>query len=161
MNKALFLDRDGVININIPHTYEIDQFHFIPGIFDFCKKFQDKGYLLFVITNQSGIARGLYTREDFNKLTQWMTQVFRSNGVIITKVYFCPHHPDFTGPCECRKPRPGMILKAKKEFNLDLSLSVLVGDKISDIKAGENAGIENNLLFDGDFNDLLPKINTL
>ncbi len=90
-----------------------------------------------------------------------MTQVFRSNGVIITKVYFCPHHPDFTGPCECRKPRPGMILKAKKEFNLDLSLSVLVGDKISDIKAGENAGIENNLLFDGDFNDLLPKINTL
>ncbi|MGD0341022.1 MAG: HAD-IIIA family hydrolase [Bacteroidales bacterium] len=88
----------------------------------------------------------MYTVKDFLKLTEWMTREFMKNGIIISKVFYCPHYPDITGPCECRKPNPGMILKAKEEFDLDLSQSVLIGDKESDLEAGRRAGIpESNL----------------
>jgi D-glycero-D-manno-heptose 1,7-bisphosphate phosphatase len=146
MNKALFLDRDGVINIDKVHLSRIEDFEFSPGIFDLCRKYSDNGFKIFVITNQAGIAKGLYSTEDFLRLTEWMTGEFKKNGITITKVYFCPHHPDITGSCDCRKPKPGMILKAKEEFDLDLSESVLIGDMESDLQAGRNAGIpENNL----------------
>jgi len=150
MNKALFIDRDGVINVDKVHVFLKEDFEFTPGIFDLCRSYQDKGFLIIVITNQAGIAKGIYTEDDFLKLTDWMTREFKKKGITISKVYYCPHHPDFTGPCECRKPKPGMILKAKKEFDLDLSESVLIGDKESDLQAGRNAGIpENNLhMFD-------------
>jgi D-glycero-D-manno-heptose 1,7-bisphosphate phosphatase len=143
MKKALFLDRDGVINIDKNYLYQIDDFEFIDGIFDLCKKYQDKGYLIIVITNQAGIARGYYSVNDFNKLTHWMTEQFLTKGILLSKVYFCPHHPDFDQDCNCRKPKPGMLLKAAKDFNLNLSQSVLIGDKQSDIDAGSNAGIKN------------------
>jgi len=146
MNKALFLDRDGVINIDKVHLSRIEDFEFSPGIFDLCRKYSDNGFKIFVITNQAGIAKGLYSTEDFLRLTEWMTGEFKKNGITISKVYFCPHHPDITGSCDCRKPKPGMILKAKEEFDLDLSESVLIGDMESDLQAGRNAGIpENNL----------------
>lgn len=146
MNKALFLDRDGVINIDKRHLYLKEEFVFTPGIFDLCKKYLEAGYIILVITNQAGIAKGLFTKEDFLKLTDWMIGQFLNNGVIISKVYYCPHHPDITGFCECRKPNPGMILQAIKEFNLDISECVLIGDMESDIEAGRNAGIpEPNL----------------
>jgi D-glycero-D-manno-heptose 1,7-bisphosphate phosphatase len=150
MNKALFIDRDGVINVDKVHVFLKEDFEFTPGIFDLCRSYQDKGFLIIVITNQAGIAKGIYTEDDFLKLTDWMTREFKKKGITISKVYYCPHHPDFTGPCECRKPKPGMILKAKKEFDLDLSESVLIGDKESDLQAGRNVGIpEFNLhLFD-------------
>jgi D-glycero-D-manno-heptose 1,7-bisphosphate phosphatase len=150
MNKALFIDRDGVINIDKVHVYLKEEFDFTPGIFDLCRKYSDAGFLIIVITNQAGIAKGIYTESDFLKLTEWMTGEFRKNGIKISKVYFCPHHPDISGPCECRKPKPGMILKAKEEFDLDLLQSVLIGDKETDLQAGRSAGIpENNLhLFD-------------
>lgn len=150
MNKALFIDRDGVINVDKVHVFLKEDFEFTPGIFDLCRSYQDKGFLIIVITNQAGIAKGIYTEDDFLKLTDWMTREFKKKGITISKVYYCPHHPDFTGPCECRKPKPGMILKAKKEFDLDLSESVLIGDKENDLQAGRNAGIpELNLhLFD-------------
>jgi D-glycero-D-manno-heptose 1,7-bisphosphate phosphatase len=146
MRKALFLDRDGVINIDKNYVYKIEDFEFIDGIFDTCKTYQANDYLIFVITNQAGIARGFYTEDDFWKLTDWMVAQFAKNGVTITKVYFCPHHPKFTGKCDCRKPNPGMILKAQQEFNIDLSNSTLIGDKQSDIDAGSNAGILNLIL---------------
>jgi D-glycero-D-manno-heptose 1,7-bisphosphate phosphatase len=99
-----------------------------------------------VITNQAGIAKGIYTEADFIRLTDWMVEQFQNNGITISKVYHCPHHPDITGPCECRKPGPGMILRAIKEFDLDISQCVLIGDKETDLDAGRRAGIpESNL----------------
>ena len=146
MKKALFLDRDGVINKEKNYLYKIEDFEFIDGVFETCKYFQDKGYLLVIITNQAGIARGKYSEDDFKALTLWMLEQFAENGIQITQVYHCPHHPDFSGECSCRKPKSGMILEAQKEFEIDLKNSILVGDKNSDIKAGLNARIEKNYL---------------
>lgn len=148
MNKALFIDRDGVINVDKGHVFLKEDFEFSAGIFDLCRQYMDKGFLIIVITNQAGIAKGIYTEKDFLKLTTWMIQQCKNNGVIITKVFYCPHHPDISGPCQCRKPNPGMILKAVGEFDLDISECVLIGDKESDLQAGRNAGIpEKNLHF--------------
>jgi len=146
MKKALFLDRDGVINKEKCYLYRIEDFEFISGVFETTKYFQNLGYLLIIITNQAGIARRKYTLEDYNKLTQWMLTKFEENSVKIDKVYFCPHHPDFTGECECRKPKPGMLHQASQEFNIDLKNSILVGDKNTDIEAGKSAGIGFNFL---------------
>jgi D-glycero-D-manno-heptose 1,7-bisphosphate phosphatase len=143
-NKALFLDRDGVINIEKNYVVKISDFQFTPGIFRIIKNYQKKGFLIFVITNQSGIARNYYTREDLEKLNSWMIKQFKEKGIIITKIYYCPHHPDFTGECQCRKPKPGMIIEATKEFNIDPGKSVLIGDKESDILAGKTAQIGKN-----------------
>ncbi len=143
MKKALFLDRDGVINIEKNYVYRINDFEFTKGIFDLCRQYQNDGYLIFVVTNQAGIARGIYSEKDFLILTDWMIKKFKEDGIDIARVYYCPHHPDFTGNCTCRKPEPGLILKAAEEFNLDLPNSVVIGDKESDIMAGYNAGIQN------------------
>jgi D-glycero-D-manno-heptose 1,7-bisphosphate phosphatase len=146
MNKALFIDRDGVINVDRVHVYQVKDFVFTEGIFDLCRKYLESGYLILVITNQAGIAKGLYSEDDFLKLTEWMTGQFRDRGILISKVYYCPHHPDVTGPCECRKPNPGMIINAIKEFDLDIKQCVLIGDHETDLEAGRRAGIpESNL----------------
>ena len=152
MNKALFLDRDGVINFDSGYSCEIENFKFIPGIFSLAKEAQKKSYLIFIITNQSGIARGFYSEEKFLELTQWIENEFQKNGIKITKTYFCPFHTDakiskYKKDSFDRKPAPGMILTAAEEFNLDLKNSVLIGDKSSDIEAGKNAGITKNILF--------------
>lgn len=152
MNKALFLDRDGTINVEKNYVYRIEDFEFIPGVLNLIRGYYNSGYLIFVITNQAGIVRGFYTENDYNILTEWMKEEFIRNGIEITKVYHCPHHPDYTGTCRCRKPNPGMILQAIHEFNIDSVNSVLIGDKKSDILAGENAGIGKNLYI----HDLLP-----
>jgi D-glycero-D-manno-heptose 1,7-bisphosphate phosphatase len=146
MEKALFIDRDGVINVDKVHVFRQEDFEFTKGIFDLCRKYLDEGYLIIVITNQAGIAKDIYKEEDFRKLTAWMIEQFAERGIKISKVYHCPHHPDFTGPCECRKPNPGMILQAIKDFDLDIDQCILIGDKESDLQAGRNAGIpESNL----------------
>ncbi len=142
--KALFLDRDGTINIEKNYVYKIEDFEFIDGIFELIKSYQKNGFQIFIITNQAGIARGFYTEDDYAKLTQWMLGQFKIRGIEITETYYCPHHPEITGKCNCRKPSPGMILKAIEEFNIDPEKSVLIGDKKSDILAGENAGIRKN-----------------
>ncbi len=147
-NKALFLDRDGVINIEKDYLYKIDDFEFIKGIFDLCKYYQGLGYLIIVVTNQSGIARDYYDEDDFNILTAWMIQKFSEQDIDIAKVYHCPHHPDISGECECRKPNPGMFLEAKKEFNLDMENSLMIGDKERDIEAALNSGVIHTYLFD-------------
>ena len=144
-NKALFLDRDGTINIEKNYIYKIEDFTFIDGIFELILHYQNLGFLIVVITNQSGIARGFYSENDFLKLTEWMVGRFNEKGISIAKVYHCPHHPDITGACNCRKPQPGMILQAAEEFSIDLENSVLIGDKKRDIQAGQNAGIGKNL----------------
>lgn len=148
MNKALFLDRDGVINVEKNYLYKKDDFEFIDGIFELCKHYQELGYLIFVVTNQSGIARKYYSEDDFLELSEWMITAFKEKGIEIQKVYYCPHHPEISGECRCRKPKPGMILDAAKEYDVDLSQSLLVGDKERDIEAAINAGIHKTYLFD-------------
>ena len=143
---AVFLDRDGVINEERNYVYKIDEFHFIDGIFDACREMSKAGYRLIIITNQAGIARGYYTEDDFHRLTRWMLNEFQQHGVEFNDVYYCPHHPDhgvaeYRRNCTCRKPAPGMILRAAKEHSLDLRRSILVGDKGSDIEAGRAAGV--------------------
>jgi D-glycero-D-manno-heptose 1,7-bisphosphate phosphatase len=152
-NRALFLDRDGVINVEKNYVVKIPDFEFIPEIFGIIKKYQDQGFLIFVVSNQAGIARKFYTEADVIKLNNWMVEEFKKKGIIITDVYYCPHHPDFTGECECRKPKPGMLMKAIGKYNIDPSESVLIGDKESDIQAGENAHIGKNIYIQ----DLLKK----
>ncbi|RAP35569.1 D-glycero-beta-D-manno-heptose-1,7-bisphosphate 7-phosphatase [Candidatus Marinamargulisbacteria bacterium SCGC AAA071-K20] len=145
MSKAVFLDRDGVINVDSGYVHSKEKFIFIENIFDLCLHLQNLGYLLIVITNQSGIDRGYYTEETFNQLSKWMTDTFKKNHIEISKVYYCPDTPEKA--TFMRKPNPGMILNAKEEFDIDLDKSWLIGDKLTDIEAGENAKINNLILF--------------
>ncbi|MBN2862287.1 MAG: HAD family hydrolase [Bacteroidales bacterium] len=146
MNKALFLDRDGVINMDNVHVFRKENFVSNEEIFAICRKYIDAGFIILVVTNQAGIAKGLYTEDDFIRLTKWMVKQFRKRGITISKVYHCPHHQDVTGLCECRKPNPGMLLKAIEEFDLNIAECELIGDKETDMEAGRRAGIpEKNL----------------
>lgn len=149
-NKALFLDRDGVINVDKHHVYKIEDCEFIEGIFDLCRQAKRKGYKLIVVTNQAGIAKGIYTEEDYFKFRDYVHAEFEKQGCPIDAEYYCPYHIEGQGKyrkdSEDRKPNPGMILKAAKDFNIDLSQSILIGDKESDIEAGKNAGVATNIL---------------
>lgn len=150
--RALFLDRDGVINVNHGYVHTRERFDFIEGIFDLCRMARQLGYLLIVVTNQAGIGRGYFTEQDFHALTDWMLEEFRRRNADISKVYFCPYHPEhgiggYKREAECRKPNPGMILEAARDFALDLSACVLVGDKSSDVEAGRRAGVGCNILY--------------
>ena len=152
--RALFLDRDGVINTEINYLYKIEDFEFINGIFDLCRKAVEYNYRIIVITNQSGIARGYYNETDLEKLTKWMMREFAGYGIEISRVYACPHLIDadleaYRCDCQARKPNPGMLLQAKEDFNLDLSESIFVGDKESDMEAGLRAGVGSLILLDG------------
>jgi len=141
--KALFLDRDGVINYDFEYLYKIENFDFIPNIFDLCRDYLKNEYKIFVITNQSGIARGFFTVEDLDVLHKWVLDRFLEQGVKISKIYSDITHPDFSlDESFNRKPNPGMILQAENDFNIDLSRSVLIGDKDSDVQCGINAKIK-------------------
>lgn len=150
MRKALFLDRDGVINIEKDYLYKIEDFQFMDGIFELCKYYKNLDFLIFVVTNQSGIARKYYSEEDFTLLTNWMVEEFLKNGIEIEEVYHCPHHPIISGTCSCRKPNSGMLLEAQLQYNIDLTKSIIIGDKERDIEAGINAGIRESYLLDED-----------
>jgi len=141
--KAIFLDRDGVINIEKNYLYKIEDFEFIDGVFDSLRYIQSKGYKLFIITNQSGINRGYYSVDDFNKLTNWMLKQFEQNNIIISQVEYCPHIP--SDNCDCRKPKTKMIDNILKNYNIDLNNSWLIGDKDSDILCAKSANIKNTI----------------
>ena len=143
---SLFLDRDGVINHEKHYLYKISDFEFIDGVIPALQSFSNQDYAIFIITNQSGIARGIYTEQDYHILTEWLLQQFQHFHIHIQKIYYCPHHPSVNGYCPCRKPEPGMILQAAREFQLTLDKAILVGDKNSDIEAGIRAGIQHNYL---------------
>lgn len=137
--KALFLDRDGVINVDYGHVHKKEDFHFVPGIFEFCKKYLAKGYIIVVVTNQAGIAKGLYSKNAFLELNSYMLDEFNKAGIKIANVYYCPHKPEDN--CECRKPKPGLFKKAISDLNIAPELSIAIGDKISDLEAAHAAGI--------------------
>ena len=142
--KTIFLDRDGVINKEIKYLHKIEDFEFIDGVFNTCQYFEGLNYKIIITTNQSGISRGYYTESDFQKLTKWMLGQFNNNNIDILDVIHCPHLPsDF---CDCRKPKPGMLLSAKTKHNIDMENSWMIGDKENDIQAAHNAGIRNTIL---------------
>lgn len=148
--KGLFLDRDGVINVNHGYVHTIESFQFIDGIFDLTRLALSRGYVICVVTNQAGIARGYYTESDFDELTSWMCGQFRAKGVVIDKVYYSPYHPvhglgQYKKDDISRKPKPGMLQQAILEFNIDVQASVLIGDNVTDIQAGFSAGVGTNL----------------
>lgn len=146
MNKAIFLDRDGTINIDTGYVHTPEKFVFIDGIFEFCQKAQDNGFLLIVITNQSGIERGYFTEADYNNTTQHMINEFALHGITITDVLHCPL---LSGPN--RKPAPGLFIKARDKYNIDMSSSINIGDKERDLEAGRTAGVKTNILFSGNY----------
>ena len=146
MDKAIFLDRDGIVNIDYGYVHKKEKFVFEKGIFELVNCAISLSYKIFIITNQSGIGRGLFSEKEFLELNKWMLNCFFQKNLIIDKVYYCPHHPEeainkYRKKCFCRKPQPGMIFQARDEFNLNLRNSILVGDSICDIDAGINAGI--------------------
>jgi len=147
VQKAVFLDRDGVINIDKAYVYKIEDFEFCEGVFEALRHFQSLGYLLIIVTNQSGIARGYYTEEDFQTLSRWMKQTLLSANITIDAIYHCPHAPDAN--CECRKPKSGMFKEAINAFDIDASASWMIGDKPSDIEAALSANVANTVLVDG------------
>ncbi len=146
LRRALFLDRDAVINVDLGYVHRPDQTQWVPGIFDLCRVATDLGYVLVVITNQAGIARGYYGETEFATYTRWVREQFRARGLDILATYHCPHHPtegigDLRQDCDCRKPKPGMILRAQRELGIDLAASALLGDQDSDVEAGRSAGV--------------------
>lgn len=143
MEKIVFLDRDGVINIEKDYLYKVEDFEFIEGVFSALHYLQKLGFKFVIITNQSGIGRGYYTLEQYNILTLWMKEQFKKNDIEIIEVYCCPHAPDEN--CSCRKPNIGMIEQASKIVDIDYKNSWLIGDKSSDIQTAINANIQNTI----------------
>lgn len=155
LRKAAFLDRDGVINKDKAYVYRWEDFEFVPGAIEGMRRLQQAGYALVVVTNQSGLARGYYTEDQYQTLTARLRQELAAQGVTLDGVYHCPHHPQGSVPhlatnCNCRKPAPGMILQAAQELKLSLPESLLIGDKAGDIQAARAAGVGRAYLVDSD-----------
>ena len=142
--KTIFLDRDGVINKEVNYLHKIEDFEFIDGVFETCQYLESLDYKIIVITNQSGISRGYYTENDFQIITNWMISKFKKNDINILDIFHCPHLPESN--CNCRKPKPGMLLEAKCKHNIDMQNSWLIGDTEVDIIAANTADITNTIL---------------
>jgi D-glycero-D-manno-heptose 1,7-bisphosphate phosphatase len=146
MRRAVFLDRDGVINRDHGYVHRWEDFEFLPGVLEAASRLVAGGWTLVVVTNQSGIARGYYTEEAYRALTQRMKDVFAQRAAPLAAVYHCPHHPagrmaGLAVECDCRKPAPGLFLRARDELALSLPDSVMIGDKPSDVSAARAAGV--------------------
>ena len=158
--KALFLDRDGVININHGYVHTPANTDWVPGIFELVAKAHARGYLPIVVTNQAGIGRGLYAEAAFLDYTTWMHAQFAARGTPLLATYWCPHHPeagigDYRVDCDCRKPRPGMLLEAIARFDIDPARSLMIGDKQGDLDAAAAAGVPARLLREQDWGVVL------
>lgn len=154
---ALFLDRDGVINVDYKYVHTPEAFEFINGIFEVVASANQAGYLVIVVTNQAGIGRGYYSEAHFHALTDWMKASFTEHGGQIDAVYFSPYHPEhgigqYLRDSNCRKPRPGMLLQAERELGIDMPHSIFIGDKPSDMAAGRAAGVGTLLHLGGEAN---------
>jgi D-glycero-D-manno-heptose 1,7-bisphosphate phosphatase len=142
--KTIFLDRDGVINKETGYLHKIEDFQFINGVFEACQHYELLGYKIVIVTNQSGISRGYYSEDDFRNITDWMITQFNKNNIQILDTFHCPHSP--ISKCDCRKPKPGMLLEAKKKYNINMLESWMIGDKETDITAAISSGINNTIL---------------
>nr|WP_312985943.1 D-glycero-beta-D-manno-heptose 1,7-bisphosphate 7-phosphatase [Atlantibacter sp.] len=148
---AIFLDRDGTINVDHGYVHEIDQFEFIDGVIDAMRELKEMGFALVLVTNQSGIARGKFTEAQFEILTEWMDWSLADRGVDLDGIYYCPHHPEgavdeFRQSCDCRKPQPGMLISARDYLDIDMAASYMIGDKLEDMQAAQAAGVGTKVL---------------
>lgn len=160
-NKAIFLDRDGVINKELgDYVCKFEDFEILPHNYETLQELQKRGYIILVATNQGGIAKGWYTLETLNKMHQYLKEDYAKHGITISDFYFCPHHPEFTGPCDCRKPKPGMLLRGIEEHNLEASASYFIGDKPTDVEAALAAGVNGiQIKIDQPLGEILHLIN--
>jgi D-glycero-D-manno-heptose 1,7-bisphosphate phosphatase len=163
LKKAVFLDRDGTINVEKNYLYKIEDFEFIDGVLKALRELSDAGFLLIIITNQSGIARGYYTEKDYGILNSWLFETFAKNGIKISASYFCPHLPDasverYRTICNCRKPNTGLFEQAVKDFNIDLKKSFAIGDKIRDLAICEKSECKGFLIGDNEETEIIEKI---
>ena len=153
MKRAVFVDRDGTINVEREYLYRVDEFEFIPGAPQALRLLNEAGFLVVVVTNQSGVARGYYTEEDVAILHRHIAVELANAGAWVDAWYYCPHHPSGRGsyslPCRCRKPLPGMLLEAARRYNIDLAASAMIGDKLVDMEAGIAAGCRTILVRTG------------
>ncbi len=148
-SKAVFLDRDGVLNKELgDYVCRLEDFKVLDN-FAALKTLQDKGYLLIVATNQGGLAKGWYTEEILGTMHNHLRKLYREHGVEFTDIFYCPHHPDFTGDCDCRKPKPGLLLQGIAKYNIDPAQSYFIGDRERDVEAGTAAGVKG-ILIDSD-----------
>jgi len=158
MQKALFLDRDGVINIDKGYIYKPADVEWVEGIIPVLQAFKKRNFKLIVVTNQSGIGRGYYNEEDFHTLMRWMNQALSKQGVAFDDVFFCPHHPehakgDYKRVCDCRKPEPGMLLKAIEKHNIQPKASIMIGDSWRDVLAANTANVGEIFYLSADVSD--------
>jgi D,D-heptose 1,7-bisphosphate phosphatase len=160
-NKATFLDRDGVINKEVGYLSDPNDFEFLEGSIEALKILKQKGYLLIIITNQAGIARGFLTEKTLTSIHSKMIERLKLNNIQLDDIYYCPHHPEFTGLCDCRKPNPGMILKAQIKHNIDLTNSYMVGDTLNDIQTGKAAKCKTVLVLTGYGTEEQKKLGTI
>jgi D-glycero-D-manno-heptose 1,7-bisphosphate phosphatase len=145
LNKAIFLDRDGVINFERGYTHKLEDFKILPDVFEVLNNFKTKGYLLIIVSNQSGIGKSLYIQNDVEVIHKYMVSEFIKKDIRFNEIYYCVHHPD-SGNCLCRKPAPLFVEKALARFNIDPKKSYFIGDKDRDIEAGEKAGVKGILI---------------
>lgn len=162
MNKAIFFDRDGTLNVDLDYLCDFEKFQWIDGAVEAIKFLNDNNYLVIVVTNQSGVARGFFTEDDVKIFHNQMNEELKKFDAHIDEFYYCPHHPQgvivkYKIDCECRKPKSKMIEDACKKFNIDKSKSLMIGDKIRDVECGENAGVRSILFEGGNIFDLIKK----
>jgi D-glycero-D-manno-heptose 1,7-bisphosphate phosphatase len=148
-NKAIFLDRDGVLNREMgDYVCRFEDFHLLDN-FDVLKTLQNRGYLLLVATNQVGLAKGWYSEDELAKMHAYLKAEYKKRGIEISDIFYCPHHPDFTGDCDCRKPKPGLLLQGIEKYNIDPAKSYFIGDRERDMEAAAAAGVRG-ILVDSD-----------
>ena len=148
-DRAAFLDRDGTVIEDVHYLADPDRIEFIRGAFEALRILQDAGYKLVIVTNQSGIARGLYSVEEYRAVESRMEEMLAAEGITIHGAFFCPHHPDFTGPCDCRKPMLGMYRDAERNLGIDLAASVYIGDRLRDVEPALKLGGRGVLVMSG------------
>lgn len=153
MKRAVFLDRDGTINVEKDYLYRIEEFEFISGAPEAVRLLNEAGFFVVIVSNQSGVARGYYTEEDVGNLHRFIAAELKKSEAVVDAWYYCPHHPQGRGSyslaCRCRKPLPGMLIEAAQRHDIDLAASVMIGDKLADIEAGRAAGCRSILVRTG------------
>ena len=146
LRRAVFFDRDGTLNKDVGYVHRKEDWQWLPGVAEALKRLRAVGYVLVVVSNQSGIARGMYDREALRLLEEWVNAELSAKNAAIDAWYYCPHLPEITGHCECRKPEPGLLLQAARDLELDLANSWMIGDRVRDVQAGIAAGCQSILL---------------